>query len=225
MIVLRDKTFSDKPSSLIIEDVFHIMNSGTTITGKINSGTFSVGDKITIYDANGKKVKSTKIIQIMTTNRKLVDTASVNTMVGILLDKNVSEKDIKRGMVVKTEYKSKLFSRTRTVMVDKIVNKLDKEGIEDYDIVSKVSKEFISINSDLNNLTIYIPEDLEYVQYEIDDYIRSLVSYARTSTKLDRDIYVMKLVTGKLTEDQYYKLVKYIIAENDFCALIDSNNL
>lgn len=121
--------------------------------------------------------------------------------------------------------RDKLFSRTRTVMVDKIVNKLDKEGIEDYDIVSKVSKEFISINSDLNNLTIYIPEDLEYVQYEIDDYIRSLVSYARTSTKLDRDIYVMKLVTGKLTEDQYYKLVKYIISENDFCALIDSNNL
>jgi hypothetical protein len=121
--------------------------------------------------------------------------------------------------------RDKLFSRARTVMVDKIVNKLDKEGIEDYDIVSKVSKEFISINSDLNNLTIYIPEDLEYVQYEIDDYIRSLVSYARTSTKLDRDIYVMKLVTGKLTEDQYYKLVKYIIAENDFCALIDSNNL
>ena len=121
--------------------------------------------------------------------------------------------------------RDKLFSRARTVMVDKIVNKLDKEGIEDYDIVSKVSKEFISINSDLNNLTIYIPEDLEYVQYEIDDYIRSLVSYARTSTKLDRDIYVMKLVTGKLTEDQYYKLVKYIIAENDFCALIDSNNV
>ena len=121
--------------------------------------------------------------------------------------------------------RDKLFSRARTVMVDKIVNKLDKEGIEDYDIVSKVSKDFISINSDLNNLTIYIPEDLEYVQYEIDDYIRSLVSYARTSTKLDRDIYVMKLVTGKLTEDQYYKLVKYIIAENDFCALIDSNNL
>ena len=121
--------------------------------------------------------------------------------------------------------RDKLFSRARTVMVDKIVNKLDKEGIEDYDIVSKVSKEFISINSDLNNLTIYIPEDLEYVQYEIDDYIRSLVSYARTSTKLDRDIYVMKLVTGKLAEDQYYKLVKYIIAENDFCALIDSNNL
>lgn len=121
--------------------------------------------------------------------------------------------------------RDKLFSRARTVMVDKIVNKLDKEGIEDYDIVSKVSKEFISINSDLNNLTIYIPEDLEYVQYEIDDYIRSLVSYARTSTKLDRDIYVMKLVTGKLTEDQYYKLVKYIISENDFCALIDSNNL
>lgn len=115
--------------------------------------------------------------------------------------------------------RSKQFSSN---MIKRITNKLDNEGIEDYDVVSKISKEDISITSDLNNLCIYIPADLEYVQYDIDDYIRSLASYLRTTTTLDRDIYVMKLVAGKLTETQYYKLVKYIIVENEFCAIIDN---
>ena len=115
--------------------------------------------------------------------------------------------------------RSKEFSRKG--MIDRISKKLDKEGIEDYDIVQKIDKDYINITSDLNNLCIYIPTELEYVQYDIDDYIRSLAPYVRTSTNLDRNLYVMKLASGKLTEDQYYKLVKYIIAENEFCALID----
>ena len=106
-------------------------------------------------------------------------------------------------------------------MIGRITNKLDKEGIEDYDIVSKVDKDYININADLNNLCIYIPMDLEYIQYDIDDYIRSLAPYVRTATTLDRNVYVMRLASGKLTEDQYYKLVRYIITENEFCAIID----
>lgn len=107
-------------------------------------------------------------------------------------------------------------------MINRISNKLDKDGIEDYDIVSKIDKDYINITTDLNDLCIYIPTDLEYVQYDIDDYIRSLAPYVRTTTTLDRNVYVMKLASGKLTEDQYYKLVRYIITENEFCALIDN---
>ncbi len=108
-------------------------------------------------------------------------------------------------------------------MVKNIVSRLDREGVSDYDISESIPSDSISITSDLKDTKIYIPTDYEYSQFEIDDFIRSMVSYMRPSTTFDRNIYVMKL-TGRLSEAQYYKLVKYIATKHEFCVIINKEN-
>ena len=107
-------------------------------------------------------------------------------------------------------------------MVKNITEKLDRDGIDNYDVANSIPSDSISITSDLKDTKIYIPTDFEYSQFEIDDYIRSMVSYMRPSTTYDRNIYVMKL-SGRLSETQYYKLVKYIATEHEFCVIIDKD--
>ena len=106
-------------------------------------------------------------------------------------------------------------------MIAKLTEKLDRDRINDYEITTKIPKDVISIYPDPKNIKIYIPEDIEYSQKDIDDNIRSMVPYMRTSTTMERDIYVMRVSGGSFNENQLYKLVKYIIDENDFCSIIN----
>lgn len=112
------------------------------------------------------------------------------------------------------------FSFSDRKMISKIVEKLDKDRVDDYEVTSKIPTDVISISSDLNSVKVYIPKEFEYSQYDIDDCIRSLIPHARTSTMYDRDIYVMK-VSMPLKLDQYCKLIKYIVEEWDFCSIIE----
>lgn len=105
-------------------------------------------------------------------------------------------------------------------MITKLTEKLDRDRIEDYEVSDKIPRDVISISPDPSSINIYIPRDLEYSQYTIDDTIRSLVPHLRTTTTLERDIYVMKL-SGTLNFDQLYKLIREIIEDNEFCSIID----
>ena len=69
-------------------------------------------------------------------------------------------------------------------------------------------------------MKIYIPRDLDYVQYKIDDEIRLLAKFVRTQVNLERNIFVMKL-NGTLTPAQQAKLVKFIIEEEGYCTILD----
>lgn len=108
-------------------------------------------------------------------------------------------------------------------MVKNITSRLDREGVDDYEVSDSIPSDSISITTDLKDTKIYIPTDFEYSQFEIDDYIRGMVSYMRPTTTYDRDVYVMKL-SGRLSEAQYYKLVKYIATEHEFCVIINKEN-
>ena len=114
------------------------------------------------------------------------------------------------------------FSTTDS-MINNIASRLDRDGVDDYEISDSIPSDSISITSDLKDTKIYIPTDFEYSQFEIDDYIRSMVSYMRPTTTYDRNIYVMKL-SGRLSETQYYKLVKYIATEHEFCVIINKED-
>lgn len=109
------------------------------------------------------------------------------------------------------------------IMLKRITDKLDRSGILDYEVSKNIPTDSISLTTDLNDLIIYIPVDLEYSQYSIAGFLRSdIAPYIRTSVKLDRNVYYMRLST-KLTEAQYFELVKHIIEEEEFCVLIDNN--
>ncbi len=120
-------------------------------------------------------------------------------------------------IILRTSHFSYLDSKK---MITKIVEYLDKSGIEDYSIEKKIPLDSISILPDINDLKIYIPREFEYSQYDIGDFIRSMIPYARTNTKLDRNIYIMK-ISVTLKPNQVSKLVEYIINEWDFCTLIE----
>ena len=106
-------------------------------------------------------------------------------------------------------------------MLNKVVEKLEKDGVVDYETADRIPTDVISVTTDLNSLKIYIPKDLEYSQYEIEDYIRTLAKFVRTSTGMERNIYVMKL-TGTLTQAQYIKLIEWIIDSQGFCTILTS---
>lgn len=114
--------------------------------------------------------------------------------------------------------RQKAFSIQSTL--DEIKNRLNREGICDFDISQTIPRDCISLTTDLKNLTIYLPDELEYSQFGIESFIRSMIPYARTTTSADRDLYIMKL-HGKLTLAQYIKLVKYIIEDSEFCVILD----
>lgn len=120
-------------------------------------------------------------------------------------------------IILRTRHFSDLQARK---MITKLIEKLDRDRIGDYEVSERVPNDVISIYPDPSSIKIYIPRDLEYSQYEIDDFIRSLASHIRTSTNLERDIFVMKL-SGSLTFDQIYKLIRNIIDTEEFCTIVD----
>lgn len=116
-----------------------------------------------------------------------------------------------------------LYSRNR-IMIDRITKKLDNAGLDDYDIDTRVPGDSISVSSDLGNLKIYLPYNSEYFKYDIDDFIRGLSSVLRTKSALDGDVYVISVYGGRLTEDQYFKLLRFIIEEEEFVTILEEEN-
>lgn len=114
--------------------------------------------------------------------------------------------------------RQKAFSAQK--VLESVAARLNRDGVRDYEVSYSIPRDCISINTDLNDITIYLPEDLEYSQFGIDAFIRSMVPYARTTITLDRNIYIMKL-HGRLSEPQLVKLIKYIINDSEFCVLLN----
>ena len=105
-------------------------------------------------------------------------------------------------------------------MIPNLVDRLESDGVEDFEVSNKVSTSDISVSGDLGNLKFYIPCDLDYFQYELDDFIRQQAKFVRTQTSMERNIYVMKL-HGALTLSQLVKVVEYIIEEQGYCIILD----
>lgn len=127
---------------------------------------------------------------------------------------------LKPNLYDKPALRNSTFSNNN--MIDMIVDKLDRDGEEDYEISSKIPKDVISITADPTNVRIYIPRSLDYCQYDIDDEVRLISKFIRTNTNYERGINVMKL-SGPLTFQQYYKLVKSIIKNQGFCTFLTND--
>ncbi len=147
---------------------------------------------------------------------ELEHSQSNKTLKGYLIDNNISLVNYKESS------KQRSFSGNQQ-MIDRITKKLDNAGLDDYDVASKISKDSISITSDLGNLKLYLPYEYEYSQYDIDDFIRGMSGVFRTKTVPDGDIYVMTVYGGRLNEIQYFKLLKYIIEENEFVTILEND--
>jgi translation elongation factor EF-Tu-like GTPase len=122
----------NNPGTMTIEDVFSISlirGLGKNIAvavGKVESGTFKVGDKVEISDGKNKIQTEIKGIQIF---RKTVDKVSKGDDAGLEFS-DISFRDIKRGMTIKViSTDQKQFSKQdREVVPDDIVEKVKNGG-------------------------------------------------------------------------------------------------
>lgn len=88
---------SDGGFRITVQDVFTITGRGTVITGRVESGTVSVGEAVTLerMDGSRRQVVVTGIEMF----RKMKDTAAAGENVGLLLRK-VERSEIGRGDIL-----------------------------------------------------------------------------------------------------------------------------
>ena len=118
-------------------------------------------------------------------------------------------------------FKQKTFSAS-TRVIQEVTQRLEKEKEYDYSVESKIPKDAISLTANLGNLEIYIPRDFEFSQYNIDDFLREILPYAYSDTRMEAGgVTKMTIKGAKLTTAQYYKLIKFILKEGEFCVILD----
>ena len=113
-----------------------------------------------------------------------------------------------------------IFKEKSAQMLDRISQKLDQAGLEEYEMVTDVPEDSVSITGELLDTIVYLPQKYEYLQYDVSDFIRTLSPSLRSTSEVNRDLIKIK-VRGKLTEPQYFKLIKYLIDETEFCSIIE----
>ncbi len=86
----------DKPFLMPIEDVFSISGRGTVVTGRIERGIVTVGEKVEIV---GFKPTSDTTVTGVEMFRKLLDKGIAGDNVGCLL-RGVNKEDVERGQVL-----------------------------------------------------------------------------------------------------------------------------
>ena len=85
-----------------IIDVFTIYSRGMVVTGKIESGSVKVGDKVEVVLDDNRKIQTTVMAVEML--RKVVKDASVGDNVGILLSEIKKEDNVKYIALKSIEY-------------------------------------------------------------------------------------------------------------------------
>jgi hypothetical protein len=115
-------------------------------------------------------------------------------------------------------FREKTYSNMNKSSVEEIVEKLEKERIEDFEVREYISDTEISINTDLDNIEVYIPKDADFAKYDIEDFISDMLPYSSINSVIERRIIILK-VRGKMRKDQYLKLVKFIIEEEGFIVI------
>ncbi|SBT50786.1 elongation factor Tu, putative (tufA) [Plasmodium ovale wallikeri] len=89
-----------------IEDVFSITGRGTVVTGKIEQGCVNLNDEVEILKFEKSSILTT-VIGLEMFKKQLIQAQSGDN-VGILL-RNIQKKDIKRGMILSTPNKLKVY--------------------------------------------------------------------------------------------------------------------
>jgi elongation factor Tu len=83
---------------MTVEDVFSIKGRGTVATGKIESGTLHVGDKIQITRPDGG-IGKTAVVTGLEMFRKTAREAAAGDNVGVLF-KDIAKSDLQRGDIL-----------------------------------------------------------------------------------------------------------------------------
>ena len=81
---------------MTVQDIFSIKGRGTVVTGRIESGTITVGNEIRIQGKNSSKTTTIAGVEV---RRKITTQARAGDDVGILL-KDISKEDVQQGDIL-----------------------------------------------------------------------------------------------------------------------------
>ena len=87
---------TDPVFRMTVQDVFSIKGRGTVVTGRIESGTITVGDEIRIQ---GKSSSKTTVVTGVEVHHKVVKQVQTGDNVGVLL-KDISKEDVQQGDIL-----------------------------------------------------------------------------------------------------------------------------
>jgi len=87
----------DKPFLLAIEDIFSITGRGTVVTGRVERGRISLGDKVEIVGMTEKTRKA--VATGVEMFRKTLDEAQAGDNIGVLL-RGIEKDEVERGQVL-----------------------------------------------------------------------------------------------------------------------------
>ncbi len=87
---------TDPTFRMTVQDVFFIKSRGTVVTGRVESGTLSVGDEILIL---GRGINRTAAVAGVESNRKVVTQVRAGDNAGILF-KDLTNEDVQQGDVL-----------------------------------------------------------------------------------------------------------------------------
>ena len=87
---------TDPTFRMTVQDIFSIKGRGTVVTGRIESGTVTVGDEIRIQ---GKDSSKTATVNGVEMRRKVITHAKAGDDVGILL-KDIDKEDVQQGDIL-----------------------------------------------------------------------------------------------------------------------------
>ena len=87
----------DKPFLLAIEDIFSITGRGTVVTGRVERGKISLGDKVEIVGMTEKTRKA--VATGVEMFRKTLDEAQAGDNIGVLL-RGIEKDEVERGQVL-----------------------------------------------------------------------------------------------------------------------------
>lgn len=107
------------------------------------------------------------------------------------------------------------------IMVDKLNEKLTKDGIEDFEVLDRLPNDTISIAPDNMETKIYIPKNNEYIIEDLEYVIKHTAKFVRIKTVLDRGFYIIN-ISGQVTVQELEKITKFIIGEEGFITLLEN---
>lgn len=103
--------------------------------------------------------------------------------------------------------------------VEYIAEELENAGVEDFEVSPKISKDNITLTTDLSNLKVYIPPRRMYDQYTVESYVRMFDPTNRA--RMDNEAgYIIMTFPRPIRLKNYIGLVKEVIEINGFCTIL-----
>ena len=111
-------------------------------------------------------------------------------------------------------------NKKQNAVLKEVVNYLDNKKVENFDVDEVIPRDCVSITANLDDTVIYIPEELSFSRFKIDEFVRDVLPFSKTEVHLERDVLVMT-VSRSFTINQFKRLLDKLISHEEFIMILD----